>query len=149
MTKLSTAALLLGMTLIILPLMAQAQQVHPKKIFQDVASWPTTAPGRKTKLKNFSPFRAVYDREYKQGMCNKCHGSDGSGSSRGPDLTDATWYHCDGTSNGIRKVLVSGISKADLHDKSRPHAMNPATNLITDDAAISALAEYVMSLGKQ
>lgn len=47
---------------------AQAQQIHPKKkIYRDVGSWRTTAPGKSTSLKNFVPFRAVYDRTYRQG----------------------------------------------------------------------------------
>ncbi len=41
-------------------------QIHPKKqIFRDVAKWPTTTPN-KISLKNFTPFRAVYDRTYRQ-----------------------------------------------------------------------------------
>jgi hypothetical protein len=67
MKRLSTAALLTSVTLAILPLVTLAQDIHPKKkIFQDVRSWPATAPGD-VKLKNFGPFRAVYDRTYKQG----------------------------------------------------------------------------------
>ena len=65
MKRLSTA--LTGVMLAILPLACMGQDVHPKKkIFQEVASWPATAPGD-VKLKNFAPFRAVYDRTYKQG----------------------------------------------------------------------------------
>lgn len=65
--KLRTVILLTGVAMAILPLAALGQKVHPKKkIFKDVASWPATAPGD-VKLKNFGPFRAVYDRTYKQG----------------------------------------------------------------------------------
>ena len=65
--KLCTVVLLTGVALAILPLAALGQKVHPKKkIFQDVASWPATAPGD-VKLKNFGSFRAVYDRTYRQG----------------------------------------------------------------------------------
>ena len=66
--KLSTIALVVGVMLTVSILPARAQQkIHPKKkIFQDVASWTATAPGS-VKLKNFEPFRAVYNRTYKQG----------------------------------------------------------------------------------
>ena len=48
-------------------LACQQQQVHPKKThFQDAQSWPATQPGEVT-LKNFRPFRAVYQRNYTQG----------------------------------------------------------------------------------
>lgn len=50
-----------------LHLLTPAQEIHPKKgIYKDKDSWKTTAPGE-VKLKNFSPFRAVYDRTYSQG----------------------------------------------------------------------------------
>ena len=67
MKKFLEATLLtLGM-LVIIPLACLADDVHPKKkIFKDVESWPATAPGQ-VKLKNFGPFRAVYDRTYSQG----------------------------------------------------------------------------------
>lgn len=45
---------------------AQAPDVHPgKALYAEAASWPATAPGS-VSLKNFRPFRAVYDREYRQ-----------------------------------------------------------------------------------
>ncbi len=53
--------------LVFFPYVAHSQLAHPKKqMFSDVAKWPTTSPGKSTKLKNFRPFRAVYDRTYKQ-----------------------------------------------------------------------------------
>ncbi len=49
---------------------AQAQEnakVRPEKeIFRDAQGWPATQPGE-VKLKNFRPFRAVYQRAYLQG----------------------------------------------------------------------------------
>ncbi len=49
------------------PQTAFSQGIHPKKqIFRDVANWPLTSPSTQTKLKNFKPFHAVYNRSYKQ-----------------------------------------------------------------------------------
>ncbi len=45
--------------------------------------------------------------------------------------------------------LASGIRKEKLKDQGRPFPMNPATNLIHDEALIDALASYVHSLGSQ
>ena len=65
--NISTMALIGGLMLTVFTLSAFAQKVHPKKeIFKDVASWTATAPGG-SKLKNFEPFRAVYNRTYRQG----------------------------------------------------------------------------------
>ncbi len=42
------------------------ENVHPKKrVFTDIDNWPSTSPGE-AKLKGFRPFRAVYDRQYRQ-----------------------------------------------------------------------------------
>ena len=79
-------------------------------------------------------------------MCAKCHGEDGTGGKRAPDLTDDEWLHADGSIDSIRKILRSGVPRGKLKDPDRPFAMNPATNLITDDEAIDALAAYVASL---
>lgn len=66
--KIFAFALVAGITLVILQTNTFGQNyIHPKKkIFQDVKTWKTTAPGS-VKLKNFTPFRAVYNRTYKQG----------------------------------------------------------------------------------
>ena len=90
--------------LAILPSCTPAQEAHPKKkIFRDFESWPTTAPGD-VKLKNFSPFRAVYDRTYSQG----------SGPNAGDprhdrviiSAEDAGW---DGTAAAAITIIDSGI----------------------------------------
>ena len=48
------------------PQLHLAQEVHPKKeIFKSLSGWPVTAPGE-VRLKNFAPFRAVYERTYRQ-----------------------------------------------------------------------------------
>jgi hypothetical protein len=48
------------------PASAQSSRdAHPKKaVFADAASWPAIAPGQHP-LKNFAPFRAVYERVYR------------------------------------------------------------------------------------
>lgn len=66
--KIFSLALIGSFSLIILHTNTFGQQkIHPKKkVFQNVKSWTATAPGS-VKLKNFLPFRAVYNRAYKQG----------------------------------------------------------------------------------
>ncbi len=83
---------------------------------------------------------------YRQAMCFKCHGDDGRGTARGPDLTDSEWLHTNGSVAGIETVMRQGVSKEKMKDSSRPFGMNPVTNMINDDATIEALAVYVKSL---
>jgi mono/diheme cytochrome c family protein len=85
---------------------------------------------------------------FQTGMCFKCHGDDGSGTPRGPNLTDDVWDHCDGSTEGILAVLERGVPKHELKDPSRPFGMNPASNLIPDPDTRRALAEYVRSLSR-
>ncbi|MCH8913660.1 MAG: redoxin family protein [Planctomycetes bacterium] len=85
---------------------------------------------------------------YQAGFCAKCHRDTGRGGRRGPDLTDSDWLHCDGSIEGIEKVLRSGVPKRKLKDKTREFHMNPATDVITDDEQIRLLAVYVWSLSQ-
>ena len=82
------------------------------------------------------------------GMCSKCHRDDGTGGKRAPNLTDDVWLHCDGSVEGIRSVIVSGVPRDKLKNPDRPFAMNPATNLIKDQKLIDALATYVHALSE-
>lgn len=86
---------------------------------------------------------------FRTGMCFKCHMDHGEGSSRAPNLTDDEWLHCDGSVEGILRVIRSGIPKDKLKDPNRPFQMNPVTNLITDDTLIRDLAVYVHSLSQK
>lgn len=79
-------------------------------------------------------------------MCVKCHGEDGKGSEKAPDLTSGTWHHCDGSVEGILGVLRRGVAKADFADPSRPFGMQPATKRIQSEDELLALAQYVWSL---
>ncbi len=85
---------------------------------------------------------------YTTGLCAKCHRADGRGGPRGPNLTDSNWLHCDGSIEGIERVLRSGVPQSKLKDKSRPFAMNPVTRLIPDDQELRMLAAYVWSLSQ-
>ena len=85
---------------------------------------------------------------YILGQCGKCHLTGGRGGERGPTLTDDRWIHCDGGISGIRRVLVSGVPQSKVSDPNLPFAMNPATNLISDDQQLTDLAIYVHSLSQ-
>lgn len=87
-------------------------------------------------------------KAYQTGMCAKCHRNNATGGPRAPNLTDNTWLHCDGSIEGIRKVLVTGVPRERMKKPDRLFSMNPATKLIPDQKQIDALAAYIWSLGK-
>ena len=70
MDRLTKVFLLYCLTLGCGSLIAQskaAPSIHPKKqVYRDMLQWPAVSPGE-VGLKNFHPFRAVYERHYKQG----------------------------------------------------------------------------------
>ncbi len=82
------------------------------------------------------------------GECAKCHRAGAKGGPRGPDLTDKVWAHCDGTIEGIHKILLSGIPQNKMKDTSRTFGMDPATNLIQDGKSVTDLAIYIHSLSQ-
>ena len=82
------------------------------------------------------------------GFCAKCHNSGGGGGERAPNLTDAEWTQCDGTVDGIRAVIISGVPK-DKHSKpDYQFGMNSAAKMNLDDTTIDALATYIHSLSQ-
>jgi len=92
---------------------------------------------------------AIGQAAWVQGRCSKCHGDDGTGGKRGPDLTDGLWLHSDGSIEGIRAVIVAGVDNDQIVDKSRPFKMNPGTALIKDESKLEALAQFVWSMSNQ
>ncbi len=82
------------------------------------------------------------------GFCAKCHNAGGVGGEKAPDLTDEEWVQCDGTVEGIRTVIISGVPK-DKHSKpGYKFGMNSATKMNLDDTTIDALAAYIHSLSQ-
>lgn len=77
--------------------------------------------------------------------CTNCHQTNGRGGQRGPDLTDNTWLHCDGSIEGIKKVILAGVSTSKLKNPSFP-SMRASTSLVGQDEALADLAIYVQSL---
>lgn len=81
--------------------------------------------------------------------CDKCHGTGGRGGRRAPSLADDKWLHCDGSIEGIKKVILTGVSEDKLKDKSRLFPMRPARNLASNEKELADLAAYVHSLSRK
>ena len=78
------------------------------------------------------------------GLCIACHGPQGKGIT-GPDLTDATWLHFDGTYQAIVKIVTNGID-----DKASKTGviMPPKGGSAISDQDVRAVAAYVWTLRK-
>lgn len=78
--------------------------------------------------------------------CVRCHGPKGVGGVRGPNLTDQTWIHIDGSYDAIVQLVTTGFTKAQQKDPQYQFAMNPRGGMNFSDDQIRAVAAYVWSL---
>lgn len=74
-----------------------------------------------------------------RGMCSACHGPDATGRS-GPNLTDAEWWHAEGTYLAILERINSGVP---LSQSRRGVAMPRRGGSDIDDFQVQAVAAYV------
>ena len=89
---------------------------------------------------------------YHRNDCRKCHYSGARGGSEfgGPNLVDEEWFHCDGSINGIRSVIVKGITKEQLRgtERSPDRFMPSAEEMDLSDADVQAIAAYLFAIGQ-
>jgi glucose/arabinose dehydrogenase len=76
------------------------------------------------------------------GNCTGCHGSDGKGSSVGPDLTSATWLWSDGSLKGLTQTITNGVPVP----KKSLGAMPPKGGAPLSTADVHAVAAYVWAI---
>lgn len=124
------------------------------------ASTTSSAPAPATSARNARPglpasvtpsVVAMGDSIYHARGCRNCHGPDGRGTPRGPDLTDGTLLHVDGTYDDYVRIITEGVPSASIKDKSFSGMMPPRGGgrpaPLTDDQ-IRAVAGYVFTLRK-
>jgi mono/diheme cytochrome c family protein len=78
--------------------------------------------------------------------CMRCHSLKGGGSARGPNLTDQTWIHIDGSYAAMVGLVTTGFTKAEQKDPQYQFSMNPRGGANLTDEQIRAVAAYVWSL---
>lgn len=78
------------------------------------------------------------------GLCMACHGPAGKGLT-GPNLTDATWLHFDGSYQAIVKIVTGGID--DKQSKTGV-IMPPKGGSSISEEDVRAVAAYVWTLRK-
>lgn len=76
------------------------------------------------------------------GGCTACHGSDATGTTLAPDLTDDERLNVDGSYGELAGLIRTGVAQP----KQYPAPMAPKGGASLSDAQICAVAAYVYSL---
>jgi mono/diheme cytochrome c family protein len=86
---------------------------------------------------------------FNSGSCQRCHMQGGQGSERAPALTDDEWLHSDGSPEGIRGTIVSGVAEDEFKGGDHPYPMYAMGGMELDEDGLNALAAYVWSLSRE
>jgi len=78
------------------------------------------------------------------GLCLACHGPKGEGAL-GPNLTDTTWLHHDGSFSALVKQITEGI---DEKVSKTGQVMPPRGGSSLNDEDVKAVAAYVWTLSR-
>jgi glucose/arabinose dehydrogenase/mono/diheme cytochrome c family protein len=84
----------------------------------------------------------IFTGAEKGGTCAGCHGSDGKGTSVGPDLTDGVTLWTDGSVASIARLVTLGVDRP----KQSSGAMPPMGGAALSPADVQAVAAYIWSL---
>jgi glucose/arabinose dehydrogenase/mono/diheme cytochrome c family protein len=84
----------------------------------------------------------IFRGEAAGGTCSGCHGSDGKGSTVGPDLTRGNWVWGDGSWRSIAATINQGV----VAPKHADGAMPPRGGAPLTDADVAAVAAYVWAI---
>lgn len=80
------------------------------------------------------------------GICFTCHGADAKGvQGLGPDLTDTTWLHGDGSLEFIKTTVRNGVTTP----KEAAAPMPPMGGATLTPAQVDAVSAYVQSLSRR
>ena len=87
--------------------------------------------------------KTVYEGKSGGAPCISCHGPTAKGvAGLGPDLTDGTWLHGDGSAAFLQSIVKSGV----LKPKAGVLTMPPMGGGRLRDEQLTALAAYLVSL---
>lgn len=86
---------------------------------------------------------SIFHGQAAMGLCQTCHGPGAKGMpGLGADLTDAEWLHNDGTWQGIRGTIETGVAQP----KNAPAPMPPMGGSSFTPEQLDAVSAYVYSL---
>jgi len=106
------------------------------------ASGPPVPPGATPEMVALG--NRIYHGQVGGASCTGCHGSGGTGTPLGPDLTDKTWLWSDGSYPGIAKTITDGV----MQPKQYRSPMPPMGGAQLTDEQVQALASYVWGLSQ-
>ncbi len=87
----------------------------------------------------------IFWGEASGGTCSGCHGSDGKGSTVGPNLTSGEWSWGDGSWPAIAATIDKGV----VAPKHADGAMPPRGGAPLSDADVKAVAAFVWGISRQ
>ena len=89
--------------------------------------------------------KKVFEGKAGGAICFSCHGMNAAGvPGLGPNLTDTTWLHGDGSVAFLDSIVRAGVSKP----KQSAAPMPPMGGARLNDDQVKAVAAYVHSLRK-
>jgi mono/diheme cytochrome c family protein len=109
------------------------------------AATTSTAPARPAEVTPAAIAEGKTLYEAQTSNCARCHGVDGKGNQRGPNITDKEWVHIDGSYASIVKVIQSGVPQASIKGPYQ-FFMRPKGGSQLTDAQINSVAAYVYSI---
>jgi len=128
-------------------------QEAPAEKAAATASTPTATPSATVDLTGLTLPEGVTAEMVNAGAtawptqaCIACHGVDAKGmTALGPDLTDATWLHSDGSYPAIVNLINVGVPQP--KESAGPMLPKGGTNI--DDAMVANLAAYIWAISHQ
>jgi mono/diheme cytochrome c family protein len=76
--------------------------------------------------------------------CSRCHGPDGKGGTRGPNIVDSVWVQIDGSYPEIVRIINEGVPQAKIKGTYQ-FPMAPKGRATLTDAQVGAIAAYLWS----
>lgn len=117
----------------------EAAKAQPPEGTHPDAGAPVIPPGASASMVALG--NRIYHGE-SGATCTGCHGTNGSGSPLGPDLSSGKWLWSDGSLSGIAATISKGVSDPKQYRSPMP-AMGGAQ--LTQDQ-VNAVAAYVWTL---
>lgn len=137
--KISRTTFSLGFIPIVAAIAMMSTSREPSRAAASIAAADTVSGG------DVVLGRKVFEGKAGGALCVTCHGAQAKGvAGIGPDLTDKTWLHGDGSAEFLRKIISAGVMKP----KKTAAVMPPNGGGSLSAAQVDAVAAYITSLQK-
>lgn len=115
----------------------------PEGVHPDAAAATATLPVAKGATQHMVALGdRIYHGQEGGAACTGCHGWAATGTTLGPDLTDAAWLWSDGSYAGIAKTIADGV----MQPKQYRDPMPPMGGGTLTSDQVSAVAAYIWGL---